>query len=56
MEALIWIDNCRRLFTIGWIGKLGNIYRLRKIYRLCDAKGLTWFSRAGSPILEFAGF
>ena len=39
----IWIDNYPYYFTIGEIGKLGNIYRLRKIYRLCDAQGLRWF-------------
>jgi len=39
----IWIDKYSYYFTIGEIGKLGNIYRLRKIYRLCDAEGLRRF-------------
>ena len=39
----IWIDKYPYYFTSGEIGKLGNIYRLRKIYRLCDAQGLRRF-------------
>ena len=49
----IWIDNYPYYFTIGEIGKLGNIYRLRKIYRLCDVQGLRWFITALD--LEIAG-
>jgi hypothetical protein len=27
----IWIDKREGYFTIGWIGKIGNIYSLRRI-------------------------